>query len=154
VVARPPSGLYRFQKLIRRNKLAFTAGTAVTAVLVLGVVVSTWQAVRAWEAEQAATMDRSRAEQQAHLAAQEATRAALAAASARRFAYAAEINVGLQALAEHNLGHARELLNRQQPTAGAKGTAWQAHGDAIGAVAFTSDGKRIATGTIGGEVKI
>ena len=47
VLARPPSAAYRFQKLVRRNKLAFAAVTSVATVLVLGVVVSTWQAVRA-----------------------------------------------------------------------------------------------------------
>src|SRR5262249_52398397 len=43
VVARPPSTAYRFQKLVRRNKLAFTAGTAVAAALVIGLGVSIWQ---------------------------------------------------------------------------------------------------------------
>ncbi|MSU62958.1 MAG: serine/threonine protein kinase [Pedosphaera sp.] len=51
VLARPPSAAYRFQKLVRRNKLAFVAVTSVALVLVLGVVVSTWQAVRATRAE-------------------------------------------------------------------------------------------------------
>jgi serine/threonine protein kinase/WD40 repeat protein len=44
VVARPPSGLYRLQKVIRRNKLLCGAIGAVGTVLVLAVVVSTWQA--------------------------------------------------------------------------------------------------------------
>jgi len=42
VVARPPSSLYRFQKLVRRNKLAFAAAAAVLVALVAGLVVSTW----------------------------------------------------------------------------------------------------------------
>src|SRR3989442_1482153 len=53
VLARPPSAAYRFQKLVRRNKLAFAAVGAVACALVLGVVVSAWQAVRATSAEQA-----------------------------------------------------------------------------------------------------
>jgi len=36
VIARPPSNLYRFQKLARRNKLAFAAAGAVALMLVLG----------------------------------------------------------------------------------------------------------------------
>jgi WD40 repeat protein/serine/threonine protein kinase/tetratricopeptide (TPR) repeat protein len=40
IIARPPSTLYRFQKLLRRNKLAFAAGGAVTVALVAGLVVS------------------------------------------------------------------------------------------------------------------
>src|SRR5262249_51752221 len=51
VVARPQSTLYRFQKLIRRNRLAFAAAASVGAALLLGVVVSTCQAVRARQAE-------------------------------------------------------------------------------------------------------
>jgi serine/threonine protein kinase len=51
IVARPPSQLYRFGKLVRRNKLAFTAAGAVAIVLVFGIVASTWQAVRATRAE-------------------------------------------------------------------------------------------------------
>jgi eukaryotic-like serine/threonine-protein kinase len=47
VMARPPSNLYRLQKLVRRNKLVFAAAGAVAAVLVLGSIVSMWQTVRA-----------------------------------------------------------------------------------------------------------
>ena len=42
VVARPPSTLYRFQKLVRRNKGVFVAAGAVTLSIVAGLVVSTW----------------------------------------------------------------------------------------------------------------
>ena len=40
VVARPPSSAYRFQKLVRRNKLAFAAGVAIAAALLLGTIAS------------------------------------------------------------------------------------------------------------------
>ncbi len=40
IEARPPSGLYRFQKLVRRNRTAFAAGTAVFLALVLGLGAS------------------------------------------------------------------------------------------------------------------
>jgi len=42
VVARPASNLYKFQKLARRNKLAFIAASAVAASLVIGMGLSTW----------------------------------------------------------------------------------------------------------------
>jgi tetratricopeptide (TPR) repeat protein len=51
VVARPPSNLYRLQKLVRRNKLAFAATTAILVTLLAGTVVSSWQAVRARRAK-------------------------------------------------------------------------------------------------------
>jgi serine/threonine protein kinase/tetratricopeptide (TPR) repeat protein len=47
VLARPPSKLYRLGKLVRRNKLAFAAVGVIAGVLVLGVVTSTWLALRA-----------------------------------------------------------------------------------------------------------
>ena len=40
VEARPPSGLYRFQKMVRRNKTAFAGAAAVFAALVLGLGLS------------------------------------------------------------------------------------------------------------------
>jgi hypothetical protein len=42
VEARPPSGLYRFRKLVRRNKLAFAASIAIWVALVVGLGVTTW----------------------------------------------------------------------------------------------------------------
>jgi serine/threonine protein kinase/tetratricopeptide (TPR) repeat protein len=50
VSARPPGGLYRFQKMARRNKLAFSAVAAVITVLAVGVIVSAGEAIRATRA--------------------------------------------------------------------------------------------------------
>ncbi len=64
VLARPPSAAYRFQKMVRRNKLAFAATAAIATVLVLGVIASTWQAVRATQAKrEAVEAQRKEAEQ-------------------------------------------------------------------------------------------
>jgi eukaryotic-like serine/threonine-protein kinase len=54
VEARPPGGFYRFHKLVRRNKMAFTAGAAVIAALVLGLGVSTALFIRELKARRAA----------------------------------------------------------------------------------------------------
>src|SRR5207249_2550316 len=54
VVARPPSNLYRFQKLVRRNKLAFAAASAVIATLIIGLGLSTWLFLKEREARQRA----------------------------------------------------------------------------------------------------
>ena len=51
VAARPPSRLYEFQKTVRRHKFGFAAAAAVIAVLAIGALVSTWQAIRATRAE-------------------------------------------------------------------------------------------------------
>jgi hypothetical protein len=50
VQACPPSAMYRFGKFARRNRVVITTATLVAAALVLGTIVSTWQAFRA-EAE-------------------------------------------------------------------------------------------------------
>ena len=51
IIARPPSGLYRLQKLVRRNKVAFAAAAAIAAALLIGAVVSISQTIRARRAE-------------------------------------------------------------------------------------------------------
>ncbi len=43
VTARPPSQVYRFQKLVQRNKVTFAAGATVAAALVLGLGFSLWR---------------------------------------------------------------------------------------------------------------
>lgn len=42
VVARPPSRFYRFQKLVRRNRIVFGASAAVALALIVGMGASTW----------------------------------------------------------------------------------------------------------------
>jgi WD40 repeat protein/serine/threonine protein kinase len=51
VTARPPGRVYKLQKLVRRNRLAVGAASALLATLVFGIAGSTWQAVRATRAE-------------------------------------------------------------------------------------------------------
>jgi serine/threonine protein kinase len=50
VMARPPSRLYRFQKLVRRNKVVFAAGGIVAVTLIAGFGLSTWMFFREKEA--------------------------------------------------------------------------------------------------------
>jgi eukaryotic-like serine/threonine-protein kinase len=61
VIARPPSSAYRFQKLVRRNKLAVAAAGAVAVALVLGIVATSWQAIRATSAKKEALAAREQA---------------------------------------------------------------------------------------------
>src|SRR5205823_4916118 len=51
VQACPPSAGYRFRKFARRNRRSLIAAALLALVLLLGSVVSTWQAVRATTAE-------------------------------------------------------------------------------------------------------
>jgi WD40 repeat protein/serine/threonine protein kinase len=132
VVARPPSSAYRFQKLVRRNKLAFTAGVAIAAALLFGIVIATSQAIRATRAKQEAlaaqageAVQRQKAEANEQQAvAARATEAGLRRQAeaeelaARQRAYASDMNVAQQALAANNLGRALDLLKRQVPQPG------------------------------------
>ncbi len=146
VIARPPSSAYRFQKLVRRNKLAFAAAGAVAAALLLGIIVSTSQAIRATLAKRDALSARQLAEaSESKAVAAQADEARLrqqaqaAELVARQRAYASDMNVAQQQLAGNNLGSALDLLNRQRPQPGQKdlrGWEWrylwgQTHGDAL-----------------------
>ena len=70
--------LVRAEELRRRQKLAYTAGTAIVATLVIGISVSLWQMFRATNAEQLARDEATRATAAEVLARDEAARATLA----------------------------------------------------------------------------
>jgi WD40 repeat protein/serine/threonine protein kinase len=106
VWARPPSTLYRFQKLVRRNKGVFAGVAAVAAVLVIGLAVSTVSLVREQYARRIA------------VAAQE--REARLREQAQTQAYASDMSRAQLVLAENDLGRARDLLNRHRPKPGVK----------------------------------
>ena len=162
VVARPPGQLYRFQKLARRNKGVFAAAAVVVVVLFLGVIVSTWQAVRATRSQQNEAKQRRIADEARQNEAQLRRRAEAQELAARQIAYASDINLAQQALALNNLGHAQMLLNRQRPQSGQpdlRGWEWrylwqQCRSDAlftlcqetnqIGSLAVSHDGKWMA----------
>jgi WD40 repeat protein/serine/threonine protein kinase len=104
VVARPPSTAYRLQKAWRRNKLAFTAAAVMAVSLVVGIGVSTWQAIVASRARNAEQQERLRAERRE--------------AEARQNLYAAHMNLALQAVEEQNIGFALSLLDLHRPQPG------------------------------------
>jgi serine/threonine protein kinase/WD40 repeat protein len=118
VVARPPGNLYRFEKLIRRNKLAFTAVTAIVVALALGVIGSGWQAIRATHAERVQRSLRGEAEKASASEAQLRALAETQELTALHKSYASDMILAQQALAQNNLGRAEELLNRHRPTKG------------------------------------
>jgi serine/threonine protein kinase/WD40 repeat protein len=132
VAARPPSAAYKFQKAFRRNKLVFTAGSAVAAALLVGISISTWQTVIARRALLQVEAARS-SERQQRLAAQSAQRIAQTAqqradaqakratenqAQSRRLLYDSDMNLAQQALKLNNLGKVRRLLDRHRPGPG------------------------------------
>ena len=62
VVARPPNAAYRFQKLVRRNKLVFAATSAVVAALAVGVVLSVRSSIKEHQALLEAEKERRQAQ--------------------------------------------------------------------------------------------
>ncbi len=62
VLARPPGRIYRLQKLVRRNKIIFAAGGAITATLIIGLGVSTVMFFREREARRMAVAAKQEAE--------------------------------------------------------------------------------------------
>jgi tetratricopeptide (TPR) repeat protein len=90
IEARPPSATYKLRKLCQRNKAAVVTTAVVAAALVLGTVLSTWQAVRATrernekeQARQAEAMQRQEAESQRDRATKAETEAKEQAAIAK-----------------------------------------------------------------------
>jgi len=163
VTARPPSTVYRVQKLVRRNKLMVTAGAMVAMALVLGVAASTWQAVRATRAQRVQSRERQRAEQNEQKALEAQAKEAAARRQAQAQAYASEMKLAQEALAIDNLGGALELLNRHRPqrSSDLRGWEWrylwdQCRGDPsatfpktvanVFSLAIFADGKWLAVG--------
>ena len=115
VLARPPSATYRFQKLVRRNKLATTGVVAFAGALTIGLCFTTWQWLEKSEAYRRIALSEE-VEIGLREQALAAKRVAETQASVnRRRAYAADMNLAQQALSVNNLGRARELLERYLP---------------------------------------
>jgi WD40 repeat protein/serine/threonine protein kinase len=103
VLARPPSNVYRLQKLLRRHRVVVTAAALIIVSLLTGITVSTWLAVRAKRAERSAESGQKQAE--------------LESASARLNEYIADINLAQQSVAAGNHGRAVQLLHKHRPSA-------------------------------------
>jgi WD40 repeat protein len=126
VVARPPSRLYRFQKLVRRNKLAFGSATAVAAALVFGILGTSWQALRAESqrrlaqanlqkalaAEQGEVKQRQLAEEQKKLAIEKREAAEEQARQLRRMLYVGDMSKAFHAIKEGDLRLATSLVGK------------------------------------------
>ncbi len=63
VLASPPSRFYKFQKMVRRNKLAFAAATCVALSLLAGFGVSTWLFLKERLAHRAAETEAAKSRQ-------------------------------------------------------------------------------------------
>ncbi len=118
VVARPPSAAYRLQKFVRRNKVMVASTAAVVLVLVLGVLVSTWQAIRATTAESEQRRLRQSAQTAQANEVRQRQRAEAGEQSAQRLLYASDMSLAQQSMLDGNWGRARSLLAAHLPQPG------------------------------------
>jgi serine/threonine protein kinase/WD40 repeat protein len=125
VVARPPSAAYRFQKAVRRNKLAFSAGVAIVLALGtgLGLAAIGWRHARtergkALTAQAGEEKQRKVAQANAFRAEEQKQLAETQASVAKRIAYAANISLVQQNLAADRFGTAKHLLEEMPPKPG------------------------------------
>jgi WD40 repeat protein/serine/threonine protein kinase len=184
VEACPPTAGYRLRKFARKNKRLLATAAAFTALLLLGVVASAWQAVRATQAEVAANTNAVQAQEKEQEAKQQRDEAKALAeklratqTQLRSTLYAAHMNLAQHALEAGGTGRVRELLEQHRPTAGAadlRGFEWhyldrlchsglltlKGHTDEVKSIAYSPDGRRLASismepaGRDLGEVKV
>jgi WD40 repeat protein len=169
VTACPPSALYRLHKFADRNRLAVAAVGMVLAVLLLGVVVSAWQAVRATKAEREQSRQRELAQQaeakEAQLRQQAEQLRGTAEERARqigRLLYASHLNEAFRAWEKGDLTRVEQLLDQHRPSPGQedlRGFEWfylwrqchsaqlslGGHETKVRDVAFSPDGRLLAT---------
>jgi eukaryotic-like serine/threonine-protein kinase len=170
VVARPPSNLYRFQKMVRRNKLVFAAGTSVAAAVLAGLAVSTYLFIqerrahgRALAAEQQQSQLRKEAEAESKKAKIESERAEAAATEVKMNMAASDSALAVRLLAEQERNDALAYLARSlslNPTNDAvwirlatllNSQSWWIptkiikHRSSVHTAQFSPDGKRIQT---------
>jgi serine/threonine protein kinase/WD40 repeat protein len=114
VEARPPSAWYRFGKLARRHKAAFSTTAVVAAALFFGTVLSTWQAVRATRAGQVALHAEQRAFEERDLASAQRQEAEAARDQRSRTLYDADMELVQAAWEGGRLGEVIRLLDREK----------------------------------------
>jgi serine/threonine protein kinase len=129
VEACPPSVGYRLRKFARKYRTPLRVAGAFLNLLVLGVIVSTWQAIRATVAEGEARRSEESAQDQKR-AADEAKQQAekrgddLAALNdkLRHANYIADMNLARHAWEANNLVRTRQLLEQHRPKPGESDT--------------------------------
>ncbi|MEO7411741.1 MAG: serine/threonine-protein kinase, partial [Opitutaceae bacterium] len=169
VTARPPSTAYRFQKMVRRNRLAFGAAGVVTLTVIAGLSFSMVSFLREREAlakemeqRRTAVEQRSKAVAAGEAERQERLRADAEKINAQRHLYVAKMALAQQAWEKTDMERLKELLHETSefPDRGFEWYYWQqqthialktlrgylSHDANVWAVAYSPDGTRIVTG--------
>ena len=157
VEACPPSASYKIRKFVRKNRKLLTIATAFALLLITGTVVSLAQAVRATRAEKTSNEQRDRAE----------------AESKRnvRNLYDAQMRLAQSAWEEARVKRTLEILDQYRLPVGdedLRGFEWHylhrltdtalrtftGHKALIWSIAYSPDGKRVASAGEDGTVKV
>jgi len=148
--ARPPSALYQFRKLVARHKAPFALSAAVFALLLGFAITMAMQSARI---------------------ARERDKVAQQELSNRQLLYAAHMNMAMQAWEANYIRRVQELLGSYVPKPGQedmRGFEWyylwrlchgdlltlKGHRDSVTSVAFSPDGRKLATGSWDGAAKL
>ncbi|MHC4384826.1 MAG: serine/threonine protein kinase [Planctomycetota bacterium] len=124
IVAAPPSAAYRLKKFIRRHRVMVTAGSAVAAALLIGIIAFAWQSKIAWDqrdlavqarqtaqdAQAAAAAQQQRAEAERDRAEVQLTRAEGLVYAGRLMLAQTDFEAGNGGLALHYLGECQRNL--------------------------------------------
>ena len=165
VQACPPSAAYKLRKFVRRNKRTVLAASLVLLALVVGIIGTTWGMLRATDAE--AVLASTNAEIKAE---QRQTNEALGREKQARedlvqTLYYQWVGGAAHERTKNRPAVAEELLDQCPPHL--RGWEWHyvkqlpftvvrnlKHGDIINSVAWSADGKLLASGSMKGMVKI
>jgi WD40 repeat protein/serine/threonine protein kinase len=162
VEACPPTAGYKLRKFARKNKKLLVTAACFAALLLLGVVASTWQAVQAQEKEQEANQQRDDAQQQRDEVQALNKQLRATQAQLRSTLYAAHMNLAQQAWEKGGVVRMVELLEQHRPMTGEtelRGFEWhylyklchselltlKGHKGQVNSVAYSPDGKRLAS---------
>jgi WD40 repeat protein/serine/threonine protein kinase len=154
VEACPPSAGYRLRKFARKNRKLLTVATAFVLLLTAGTAVSLWQSVRATRAELNSNEQRDRAETESK--------------RSRRNLYDAHMRLAQADWEEARVKRVLELLDKHQGEEDLRGFEWhylrrltdtalttfRGHQGLVWSVAFSLDGKRLATAGEDSSVKV
>ncbi len=178
VLACPPTTMYRFQKFARKHKPALATAAAIAACLILGTTVSAWQAVRATTAEAQANANAATAQEKAQEANTQRDEAQRQRDEVRELnerlkstLYASNMNLARHAWEKGGAEQVRQLLEQHRPKPGEtdlRGFEWhylnrlchsdlptlQGHTDRVTSVAYSPDGKRLASASRDKTVKL
>ena len=171
VLACPPTLAYRLRKVARRNRAALTCAALVFIALVLGTIVSLWQAQEADQARRVAEDNSFQLKQRSIQLQEQRDRARRSEAFSRQLVYAADVRLAAQAWESGDVRHFADLLERhKQPGSreDLRGFEWRylsqlgsanvrtiAEGsEGICSVRYSPDGKFLAAGRVDGTIHV